>query len=429
MKRDIVYIIVIAVLLTLTLSYSGLIPQYIPIPQISKPSEVVKTVFIPKTITTTKIISMKPTTVTQVRLIRVNVTNTVTQTQLRVETVYRTIVLTETKMLSTTHLITKTIEKTITVTEYPKEVLKRNITIFLMPSDEVLLGLSNISTKIIKRYTYLFLSFSVYDLNKGKVSCEGADCFINEASLDHLGSSLRAEFKSDNIKISIAPKTPIDVRDGLIYIHLFIPETENYATRINNRTLEAVIEDPTIKSPILKINMYYSIDAAYEVKAKPIKLLRAGYGWYMVAFKVEGLNVTKLTLSIRRYVLFIKYVVMDKVLIIPRNNLNITMHLSPPIMTLLDIVKSMNKSCNNTTCTYIIPSEWIVSVSDCEGTKLYTGDIKVEYTLTLTREGKILAVTPTADIVTLHINVNLTKYVRTLPGFVHIILYFNPKFK
>jgi len=427
LKRDIAYIIVIIALLVVALSYSGLIPSYIPLPLMPKPTEVVKTVFIPKTVTMTKTISMKPTTVTQVSIVRVNITTTITQTQLKVETVYKTLVLTETKVLSATYLITKTIERTVTVTEYPKEILKRNVTMFLIPSDEVLLGLSNVSTKVIKRSAYLFLSFSDYDLNKGSISCEGADCFISEESLDYLGKSLKAEFDSDIIKITLIPKNPMNIRKGLIFVHLFIPETENYVTRINNKTLEALVEDPIVKSPIVKIYMSYFINAAYEVKAKPVKMTRVGFGWYAAIFKVEGLNITKLSLNIRRYVLFIKYIMMDKVIAIPEDRSNVTIYLAPPIMTLLNIVKSINKTCNNSICTYVIPSQWIISMKDSDGVSMYVTNVKVNYSITLTKDVEILTITPPAEEVALSVNLDILKYVRTIPGFIYITLYFNPE--
>ena len=430
MKRDIAYIIVIITLLVVALSYSGLIPSYISLPLLPKPTKVVKTIFIPKkTVTMIKTISTKPSTVTQISIVRVNVTTTVTQTQLKVETVYKTLVLTETKVLSTTYLTTKTVEKTITVTEYPKEILKRNITMFLISGDEVLLGLSNASTKVIKRSAYLFLSFSNYDLNMGSISCEGADCFINEESLDYLGKSLKAEFNSDSIKIILIPKDPMNISKGLIFIHLFIPETENYATRINNKTLEALIEDPIIKSPIIKIDMGYFIDAAYKVRAKPIKISRVGFGWYAVIFKVEGLNITKLSLSIRRYVLFIKYIIMDKVIAIPEDKSNVIIHLAPPIMTLSNIVKSINTTCSKSICTYTIPSEWVISMKDNNDATMYVANLEVNYSITLTRDGKILAVTPPAEEIALSIDIDMLKYIRTIPGFIHIALYFNPEIR
>jgi len=428
LKRDIAYIIVIIALLVVALSYSGLIPLYIPLPLMPKPTEVVKTIFIPKkTVTMIKTISMKPTTVTQVSIVRANVTTTVTQTQLKVETVYKTLILTETKVLSTTYLITKTVEKTVTVTEYPKEILKRNITMFLVPGDEILLGLSNVSTKVIKRSAFLFLSFSDYDLNIDSISCEGAICFIDEKSLDYLGKSLKAEFNSDSIKIELIPKNPMNISKGLIFIHLFIPETENYATRINNKTLEALIEDPIIKSPIIKIDMSYFTDAAYKVRAKPIEISRIGFGWYAIAFKVEGLNVTKLSLNIRRNVLFIKYIMMDKVIAVPEDRSNVIIHLAPPVMTLLNIIKSTNMTCSESICTHTVPSKWVILIKDNDEVTIYDANLKVNYSITLTKDGKILAVMPPAEEITLNIDINMLKYIRTIPGFIHITLYFNPE--
>ena len=426
-RRDIIFLIVIVVLVLLLLSTIGIVP--LEIPGLSKVKVITKVVPTTKTLVTTKLKTLRPKTVT--KLVYINISSPTTILKTATITRVKTLTVRSYITLTKTTTLTRIINKTYTIIKYPKEELRRVITLFIAPGDEILVGLSNLSTQLLSRRVYLLASFSDYDINLSEVLCTNAECTISRRGLDINGGSLKVKFKGDKAKVTLIPSRNLDVGNGVFYIFISIPYVEKYNLRIDERTFTAIIEEPIIKSPIIKFQLRYFAEG-HEAIAKPLRFTNIGYDWYLIMFRVRGVGINNLTLLVSRYVLFIRDILLDKMFILHENLSSITVHIAPPITTLLNLLRKnlvAPLSCNGI-CVYKVPTTWFILLRDSLNNTIGVNTIEINYTVTVSKDKeRILSITPPEYYINITIPINIEKYIRTLPGLINVTLIMNLEIK
>jgi len=442
-KKDVVYIIVIIMLLFLALSSSGLLPVTLPFIKHKTPV----TVYSPVIITHTKVITKTPTkqvttetkTTTSKHPASVSttkkvtsgvrvVTRTVTATLIKTKTLVRTKTVSVRETLTTTLYITSTTTKTVKVPYYPREPFKNVIKGFLAPGDVVAINISSKYLKTLYSNLPLFYSVSSYDANVGKVLCNGGTCIKTNTSFDGLGKSLMLKLTSSKATVTIKTMKPMNISNGILYVFMYIPGIEEYIKQINNLTMRIEVKEPRLLTPIIYVSARY-VAQGQEVPAKPILFRECAYGWYVAEFKVSGVGITEVSIVFRNYVMFIKYIDLDKIVLLNALVNEVKVCLEPPVGILHDLI--MNRTykpvvCDDI-CVYRVPISWDVVIKTSSGSTLSKRVINATYTIVFNKKkGEILSVTPTKEFLTFTEKLNIIDLLRDVPGVVEFLVVVTP---